>query len=226
MSLFRNNYKKLVQENQCGLAEISGESFKALDSMFNYLITFEVSRFELEVIKKDLIGLAKEAEAEGEAFLDKIGMPPKEFCDSLVKEEMRQSVLERILPQIKYSVVALLGFYVLWWCIEGMPKDYGITVWMLVLTFGDDCFNSIIGAKLRYRSLYQSEAKRKMRIMASFLISAAIVFPAISEVPAFETFVVRGNGRVLFIILLLFFAAAFFGNNYYWDKCSEKYNWR
>ncbi len=88
------------------------------------------------------------------------------------------------------------------------------------------CFNSIIGAKLRYRSLYQSEAKRKMRIMASFLISAAIVFPAISEVPAFETFVVRGNGRVLFIILLLFFAAAFFGNNYYWDKCSEKYNWR
>lgn len=62
MSLFRNNYKKLVQENQYGLAEISGKSFKMLNSMMDYLGTFDVSLFELEVIKKDLIGLAKEAD--------------------------------------------------------------------------------------------------------------------------------------------------------------------
>ena len=62
MSLFFNNYKKLVRENKYGLAEISGKNFKVLDSMFKYLRTFEVSLFELEVIKKDLIGLAKQVE--------------------------------------------------------------------------------------------------------------------------------------------------------------------
>ena len=68
MSLFYNNYKRLVQENNDAYSEIPIKSYKVLDNMFKYLETFEVSLFELEVIKKDLIGLAKEADREGVAF--------------------------------------------------------------------------------------------------------------------------------------------------------------
>ena len=62
MSLFYNNYKRLVQENNDAYSEIPIKSYKVLDNMFKYLETFEVSLFELEVIKKDLIGLAKQVE--------------------------------------------------------------------------------------------------------------------------------------------------------------------
>lgn len=42
----------------------------------------------------------------------------------------------------------------------------------------------------------------------------------------FSEFVIRGTGSVIFFILSALSIAAVIGNNYYWNKCSEKYDWR
>lgn len=222
MSLFKNNYQKLIEDNNEAIAELSGDSWGVLARMFKYLESFDVSLFELEVIKKDLIGLAREAELEKTAFLEKIGMSEKEFCDSLVKGGIKRGGLERVIPRIKNSSIELFVFYALWWCFEGMPKDYGITLWMATFTIVADCYQSTIGFKLRSRKLYQSEASRKMKTIVSFVgITAIFLVACFSEV-----FILRGNGRIIFVALLIISAVMFFGNNIYWDKCSDKYNWR
>lgn len=58
MDVFRNNYKRLVQENKYEMAEMakmSVRNFRELNSMMEYMETYNLSLFELEVVKKDRI---------------------------------------------------------------------------------------------------------------------------------------------------------------------------
>ena len=65
MSLFYNNYQRLVQENNDAIAKISGESWSTLCKMFEYMRFYNISLFELEVLKKDLLGAAREELTSG-----------------------------------------------------------------------------------------------------------------------------------------------------------------
>lgn len=49
---------------------------------------------------------------------------------------------------------------------------------------------------------------------------------AVMAIETKEAFLIRGNGVVIFLILFVLSVAAFFGNNIYWNKRSEKYNWK
>lgn len=228
MSLFCNNYKKLVRENKYELAEISGKNFKVLDNMFKYLMTFEISLFELEVIKKDLIGLTKEAEAEGKSFLDKLGMPEKEFCDSLIKDGIKPSYLERAVPLARSVIIMLFICYSFLWIIEGKPDVYGFPGFLVIVGAVAWIYDSIVIRKLeRKKEEYSFAGKdRKKKLLYSFLVFLSIYILMIWDVTDGMTFTIPGNGRVIFFILLVLSIVSFFGNNYYWDRVSEKYNWK
>lgn len=228
MSIFRNNYKILAQENKYELAEMSGKSFKELDSMFKYLETFEVSLFELEVIKKDLIGMAKEAEAEGVDFLDKVGMPEKEFCDSLIKDGIKPSYKERILPWIIDSLIADIIIYTAGWLLEGTPADCGFPLWLLevnLLVIVIDIIMQRVRRKHAGHTLARKRSGMKDRYESAALFMASVFMIMFLPLP-WEGFVIPGDGRAIFCILIALLACAFFGNNYYWNRCSEKYNWK
>lgn len=228
MSLFRNNYKELVLENECRLSEISGENFKTLDNMFKYLRTFEVSLFELEMIRKDLIGLAKEAEMEGVTFLDKIGMPEKEFCDSLVKDGIKPSHLEKALPRISSLIIISFICYTTFWTLIGMPEDYSFPVssvaWVPVFWV----FIFLVIRKLERKGVeysFSGKNRNKKRVY-NFLALLSFIILCAWDLPESMDFTIPGNGKVIFFTLLILSVVSFFGNNYYWDKLSEKYNWK
>lgn len=226
MSLFRNNYKELVQENNDTIAKIPAASFAVLDRMFQYLETFDVSRFELEVIKKDLLGLAEEAQMEEMNLGDKIGMPEKEFCDSLVEGGIRRSHIERIMPMIVSTLAELLLFYVIDWLFAGVPKDYGISIWVVLLAGFSNFYNGLVVSKLRGKSVYKAEWEKKGMSVFNFVILCAAGIFLFMDIPVLDIFLVRGNGKMISGVLLIISMAAFLLNNYYWNKCSEKYNWR
>ncbi|EOS70493.1 hypothetical protein C818_01519 [Lachnospiraceae bacterium MD308] len=228
MSLFFNNYKKLVRENKYGLAEISGKNFKVLDSMFKYLRTFEVSLFELEVIKKDLIGLAKEAEAEGVFLLDKLGTTEKEFCDSLAKDGLKPGYMEQIVPLVKAVIIMFFIGYTILWSFEGKPETYGFPGSLIIIGVVAWIYDFLIIRNLeRKRAAYSfSTGDKYKRKLYRFLVFLALLILFIWELPEGMSFTIHGNGRVIFFILLILSVISFLGNNYYWDKLSEKYNWK
>lgn len=230
MGLFRNNYKKLVQENKYAAAELTGKSWVVIDRMFKYLNTFAVSAFELEVIKKDLLGLAKEADIEGIDFKDMIGMPEKEFCDSLVKDGIKPSYIERLLPMLRDMMLVDFIFYALAWKIEGMPRAYGFSADLVVINLTFIAWQYFTIMILQRRKAEYAMARKKKEYVYGFLICLAGFLYVMSGWPLGRSnipkFIICGNGSVIFIVLLALLAALFFGNNYYWDKCSEKYNWR
>lgn len=61
---WRNDYDRICQENADRLDGVSVKNRIALIRMFQYVAAFPVSLFQLEVVKKDLIGLASEADME------------------------------------------------------------------------------------------------------------------------------------------------------------------
>lgn len=227
MSLFYNNYQILVQENVNAALELSEESLGVLRKMFEYMTAFNISLFQLEVIRKDLIGAAREAETEGIAFKDRIGMPEKEFCDSLVKEGAENIRMERMILALRNMAFALLGFYSAFWVIDGAPADYGISVIILFYGAGIGVESYFRTHSIQGLGTYRFSDRMRWWLDLSGYIAAAIVITAISNrIILHNIFFIHGNGAVILGILFVLSAAAFFGNNYYWNKCSEKYNWR
>lgn len=77
MSIWISNYRKLVFANNEEQVRLSNSDCNTLERMMKYMATFRLSRFELEVIKKDLIGMAEEAQLEKVELSDRIGMPER-----------------------------------------------------------------------------------------------------------------------------------------------------
>lgn len=110
MSIFYNNWQKLTFENNRELEKLSPSNWDTIENMIKYMDSFHLSLFELETIKKDLIGMAGEAQLEGIDFLDKIGMSEKDFCDSLIENAAKRTAAERLLPVARNFMLAFLDF--------------------------------------------------------------------------------------------------------------------
>ena len=223
MSLFYNNYQRLVQENNDAIAKISGESWSTLCKMFEYMRFYNISLFELEVLKKDLLGAAREADMEGIDFRDKLGMPEKEFCDSLVRDGIEHIWQERIVLAVRNVVLIIFAYYTFMWLLDGMPMDYGIRTEALFFGTVGAFLNYITNHGIRGFGAYRLSDKGKRRASIGVFIVWGI---AITAVIMKAGFIIRGNGAVIFLILFVLSAATFFGNNIYWNKRSEKYDWK
>ncbi len=228
MSLFYNNYQRLVQENNDAIVQLSGESFKTLQRMFEYLNLYDASLFELEVIKKDLIGVAQEAEMEGADFKDKLGMPEREFCDSLVREGMEHVRWERMILAVRNGMLMFFGFYIFYWLmIDGATADYGIPTSAIFIGIWCAAWDYMIKYRIRGLGTYRLTDRGKRWLSFGGRMSLMMVYiTVLNHMSLKRLFLVRGNGVVLLLVLFLIVAAVFFGNNCYWDKRSEKYNWR
>ncbi len=225
MSLFNNNYRRLKNENNKEIEKLSGKNWDPLKRMMEYTASFDVSLFELEVIKKDLIGIAREADSQNEDLTDKLGIPEKEFCDSLIKGIMKRSGWEQIILSVRYVMNLIFLFYAMDFFITGAPFNYGI--FLLDVIFAVLCWGSnfVLNRFSISRTVYVPEKKRKAIVLATFVLWI-FVFSPLMIWKGGDFFIVYGNGWVILAVLAVLTALINYGNNYYWDKCSEKYNWQ
>lgn len=86
MNIFQNNYTKLLEENERAETKMSFKNISDIRDAINYFRGQGTSLFELEVIKKDMISLAQEAEIENLSLEEKLGMSIPEFCENMEKE--------------------------------------------------------------------------------------------------------------------------------------------
>ena len=231
MGIFYNNYQKLVSENNLELARLSESNWDILGRMMKYMESFSISRFELEVIKKDLIGMAGEAQLEESTLLDRIGMPEKEFCDRLVENAAKRSPLERMIPIMRNVLFLTFGFYTLEWLMEGIPADFGITNRVLLIA-GVLAAVDLFDIRARGRIVYLGKWKRNLIkgiIMLAWVVmlNTCIMSGSTSLFPGIipENFLIMGKGTAVFAVLLILALALFFWNNYFWNRCSRRYQW-
>ena len=202
MNLFHNNYNQLMQDNIDAMANLSAKNWNILKKMFEYMSSYNVSLFELEIIKKDMIGIALEADAEGVDINQKLGMNDKEFCDSLLSDALTKHYGEEILLIIKNIFFWLLIIFALGCWFDGFPSQYGISL--------SDCFFAIILCNrkefittiLNKYILYSSSRKQKI-IKVAFTIISFILLMLWLFVPGLDNiFIVQGNGYIIFVFLI------------------------
>ena len=231
MNIFQNNYTKLLDENERAESKLSFKNSSDIRDAINYFRGQGTSLFELEVIKKDMISLAQEAEIENRSLEDKLGMPIQEFCESMKKENPASNWLGHLLKLLQTAFFIYTPLYTLEFFMVALasPKDFGIFIddvifigLLMILDYGIDY--------LLDRLLFEATSrKRKFLVYIRrliWIVYFTAVFLSASYFDFASHYLIRGNGWIIEAVLLLITFLLWIGNNYYWNKQSEKYNWK
>ena len=93
----KNQLEELRQSNNKLDQQLSKENNAILTDMVCYLKSSDLREYEIEVIRKDLTGMALETQLRNEKFSDIAGDDYKELCDELIKNGSRKSFCEKAL---------------------------------------------------------------------------------------------------------------------------------
>ncbi len=224
LSLFMNDYTKIRVSNHEEGIKLSTENWDAVNRMMEYISGSNISMFEIEVLRKDLIGLAREAEAEEISLQEKLGMTEKEFCDSLLEGAMEKKPYEPILTLLPASVFAVASLNTLYFWLEGCPEEYGLSLHLVVfflLVFTVDAVIEKVWMKKLTYSKYKSYATK-----ADFVISCGLTYWMMSDEYFNKFMLFKMNGWAIAIILFVLALLAYLAKNRYWNLQSMKYNWK
>lgn len=74
----------LQSENYSDQSGLCRQNKKVIGKMFQYIRSFPLDEYEVELIHKDILGMTEEAERRGQLITAVIGNNYKEFCNELV----------------------------------------------------------------------------------------------------------------------------------------------
>ncbi|MDO4452613.1 MAG: hypothetical protein Q4B89_07315 [Lachnospiraceae bacterium] len=226
MKILENNYTKIVDENIVSLNKLQASNAQKVLDIVEYFRGKGISLFELEVIKKDMIGFAKEADIEQISLEEKLGIPIQKFCENMGKEESSTRCKEHILKILKNIVYISTICYAVEFFLYKMPIKWGISLWdisfycaVVLLNYGIDyLIDKFVfdPSKIKWLS--------RLRILL-WILYITIVYILMIYTENLM-FIIVGNGWVILCTLILLSLIVCFVNNYYWNKQSEKYNWK
>lgn len=223
MKFLSNDYAKLKQDNIDESVKLKNENRRIIERITDYISSKRISLFELEVIKKDLIGIAAEAEVEELSVVEKLGVTEKEFADNLSLETEGKSLLEQSLLFGRYIFFVAWILYMITFWFSGFPKEYGISVdlvfFIVIYSFYDD----VLVKWISKRFLYSKNSKLKK---APFNVLSFAFMVIWFMIPMDKYFLIEGSGWGLSIGLLIVSVIMMVINHVYWNKQSEKYNWK
>ena len=197
MKLLHNKYKKIRQENIEESAKLKLKNRRMIERMADYLSTKKISLYELEVIKKDIIGMAIEAELEGVLLRDKIGISEKEFVNNISLETKGNSWIERSMIIGYYILLVASCVYAFELIMSGVPENWGIKLITLVYILGTFLYQEIIEKVFLKRFLYSNKRKQiKVVTTTIYVIVFSILYISLSLSPIGQLYIVKGNGLI------------------------------
>lgn len=231
MNIFQNNYTKLLDENERAENKLSFKNRSDINDTINYLRGQGTSLFELEVIRKDIIGLAKEAEIENISLEGKLGMSIQEFCENMKRENSSPNWPGHLLKLLQTAFFIYTPLYTLEFFITALasPENFGIfiddvilIILIMILDYGFEyLLNRLIFEPNSRKRKFLINIRRFIWVLFFTILYLSVLFFDIGP-----RYLIRGNGWVIEAVLLLTLFLLWIGNNYYWNKQSEKYNWQ
>lgn len=92
-----NPEKKLRKENNEKGKQLTKENNKILTDMVVYLHSGNLCEYDIEIMRRELLGMALEAQARNDSFENTIGSDHKAFCDELMKNGRKKTKYEKAL---------------------------------------------------------------------------------------------------------------------------------
>ena len=105
-----NPLKQIRKENNQTEKQLSKENAVLMTDMIVYLHSGSLCEYDLEIIRKELIGMALEAQLRGDSAQSVFGDDPQAFCDELMKQGRKKTGYESAL---EWADIIVNGFAIL-----------------------------------------------------------------------------------------------------------------
>lgn len=208
-----NLEKKLRRENNQQGKQLTKENNEILTDMVVYLHSSDLCEYDIEVIRKELLGMALEAQLRGENFSNVIGDNFKVFCKELIKNGRKKTPYEKVLEFLfiaTYGVGALLLFQIIEQVTSSIIKkginsfsfDMSITLGFVVM--------AICGVIAGYGIVYfvsknSFELSKKYKILFIGVVAITFVVMVLSNFLLRNIVLFSVNFLYIIIVLLLAF---------------------
>lgn len=107
-----NQLSKLRKENNTQDKQLSKGSTVIMTDIICYLRASNLCGYDIEIIRKELIGMALEAQLRGEAFGDIVGKDYKAFCRELMKNGRQKIFYEKALEIFYVFTFTFMVLYI------------------------------------------------------------------------------------------------------------------
>lgn len=225
MNYFRNELRHLEKENKQTFQQINDtQSRQKIVKMWKYLSASSLSLYQLQVIKKDLIGMALEAETEHLRLEDKLGIDFKDFCDDIIQNAQGNALWEHIM----HYVLTLLETFTIWFTIKfillnSAPATFGIDyadlVWIIIWCIGGIYLAEFLDWRL---AIYQTPYRKLPSLLCR--ICAFFCFIWLLTTPLSSSYIIEGNGWVILAVIIILLLTVTIIMNLHWEKCSKKFS--
>lgn len=107
-----NQLNILRKENNTQDNELSKENSAVMTDIVCYLRSSNLCEYDLEIIRKELIGMALEAQLRGGLFGDVVGEDYKAFCRELMRNGRQKTTYEKALGSLYTFTFAFMVLYI------------------------------------------------------------------------------------------------------------------
>lgn len=217
----KNELNLLRKENKLREEFLSDIDRKAITRMLSYINMPKISCFEAEVMRKELIGMALEAEQRGEALIDVIGEDEKAFCDEMRRSGSERQVKEQMINGF-YRVSSFFMIYVIitplmYW--GSIPISVNVLVFLPVWSI----LGLMIDCYIKPRCIYEIGVKKLLPIIfqsAAFIILILCVGFSSREVLFYI------NQWIAVVVVGVIWLISKITYDSYIHKISKKYSWQ
>ena len=137
MKIMENKLKQLEKENEDDFFRIrSEERRKEVSRMIKYISSSSLPLYQIQIIRKDLLGMAQEAERQELPLKDMLGVEPREFCDEIIENAATPARKEWAFQVVIDVLQPFAIYFTFMWTCGGMPSRFGITLTDIIAFLG------------------------------------------------------------------------------------------
>ena len=221
--MLKNELSLLKKENKLREEFVIEEDQAIIKKMLTYMSAKRIGLFELEVIHKELIGMALEAGQRGESLHATIGKDEKAFCDDMIEGSKKQTLKETLLITFQQFIFCYATYIVAFVLFLSNPMHVELNSVLLIFlplwSLGWAIMNRVVGERYIY------EKGIKKYIPTVLVIFSIFVLCEIEDMLQIPTGIYV-NGILFIGMALLISLGVRLYYNHYIHHVSKKYQWQ
>lgn len=129
--------KELLRANNALDAQLNKANQQVMTNIVVYIRSANISEYEQELVRRDIMHMLLNAQAEGRTAKDVLGEDAQAFCEAVIAALPPRSQKERLLDSVRNVLLAFVVLGVIW-LAYGVIDMVGAQDWpYLPLTLGD-----------------------------------------------------------------------------------------
>lgn len=173
----------LTKENERLEASLEQEDSEILKRAMRFFSGYPLSSMDVQIIRKDLIGMAQEARLRGECMQDMIGAELEAFCEAVLESSRKDKAEYRARTLFEWLRCLLVWYLADWGLFQSFPEMYGLNAaWIPVAAAAFACWLPV-NRYFEKKFLIAGGGKAEALLEAANLLSIIVLLMGFGIIP-------------------------------------------